>query len=304
MDITCDVIKDLLPLYLENMLSDDSRTIVEGHLKDCQECRNCLDGMRNFKEIPADRDAKPLIKIKSTLYKKKIQTVILSVMIALAFFVTAAYYLTAPEYNPYDKRGVTIKEVGNGLVMAEFGDNVYGYDISSYPTDDNTGYVYHIITWNSIWNRIAKRSDIKNTIINTNGEKVAAVYYYQANGVEDILIFGKDINPGGGVVTLPRLFLTYYAIIAIVIAEICGLVMLIMYRRNRKVNNIVMKIFLLPVSYLLAHLIIKGFISSSYTATRDFFAILLVMILIYIALLMLISIIRFHKNQSKLNQQR
>jgi len=279
MKITCNVIKDLLPLYLENMLSDDSYNIVDEHIKDCHECKNYLDEMKNFKEIPVDRDALPLKKIKSKLYKKKIQTVILSVMLSLVLFVITVCYLTAPEYNSYSEREVTINEVGNGLLLAKFGDDVSGYDMYSYPTDDSTGYVYHIITWNNIWNRITKRSNIKNAIINPNGEKVAAIYYYQANGDEDILIFGKDINPKGGVITLPRLFMAYYIIIAIVIAAICGLIMIIMYR-NKKVINISMKIFLLPVSYLLAHLIIKGFISASYTATRDFFAVLLVMIFI------------------------
>lgn len=68
--------------------------------------------------------------------------------------------------------------------------------------------------------------------------------------------------------------------------------------RNKKVFNVVMKIFILLVSYLFAHLTVMGFTSSSYTATRDFFAILLVTIPIYIALLILINIIKSYKNKS------
>ena len=41
-----------------------------------------------------------------------------------------------------------------------------------------------------------------------------AVYYVQADGKEDLLIYGEDLYSGGGVKTLPRLFLTYYAFIA------------------------------------------------------------------------------------------
>jgi len=297
MKITCNVIKDFLPLYIEDMLSDDSCAIVESHVTECEECRNHLNEMRTFNVIPVDRNASPFKKIKSTLFKKKILTIIFSVMFSLVLFIVAINFLTAPEYNPYSERSVTIKEISNGLVLANFEDNVHGYDIYSYPTDDNTGYIYHIITWNSIWNRNVKKSITKNTLINPNLEKVVAVYYYQANGNEDILIYGKDINPDGGIVTLPSLFLAYYATIAIVFAIICGVFMLIVYR-NKKVLNISIKVFLLPVSYLLAHLSIRGFISSSYTATRDFFAILFIMIPIYIALLILVNIIRFHKNKS------
>lgn len=187
-------------------------------------------------------------------------------------------------------------EIGNGLVIAQFEDTVYGYNIDRYPTDDNTGYVYHITTWNSVWNRNIKKSNTNNTILNPNGENVFSVYYYQTDGSEDILMYGKDINPNGGIITLPRLFLSYYALIAIVFAATCGLIMLILYR-NKKVLNFTMKVFFLPVSYLLGHLIIKGFTTSSYTATRDFYAILLVMIPLYIAFLMAVNLIRQNKNK-------
>lgn len=295
MKITCNVIKDVLPLYLENMLSDDSCAIVEEHIEQCQECKNYLDELRSFNEMPVDRNASPLLKIKSTLRKKKIQTAIFSMMFSIMIFVITIAFLTAPEYIPYSERSVTINEIGNGLVLAQFKDTVYGYNINRYPTDDNSGYVYHITTWNSIWNRI-KKSTVNNTILNPNGENVVSVYYYQTDGSEDILIYGKDINPGGGIITLPRLFLSYYLIIAIVFAIICGLIMLI-WHRNKKVFNFTMKVFFLPVSYLLGHLFIKGFTASSYTATRDFYAILLVMIPLYIALLTAVNLTRKFKSK-------
>ena len=35
----CGIIRDLLPLYQEGMLSPDSVEFVEGHLKTCPDCR-------------------------------------------------------------------------------------------------------------------------------------------------------------------------------------------------------------------------------------------------------------------------
>lgn len=296
MKVTCNVIKDVLPLYLENMLSDDSCTMVEEHIEQCQECKNYLNEMRAFNEMPVDRNTSPLLKIKSTLRKKKIQTAIFSMMFSMMLFVITIAFLTAPEYIPYSEGSVTINKIGNGSVLVQFEDTVCGYDINRYPTDDNTGYAYHITTWNSIWNRNIKKSNTNNTILNPNGENVVSVYYYQTDGTEDILIYGKDINPNGGVVTLPRLFLTYYALIAIVFATICGLIMLLLHR-NKKMLDFMMKFFFLPISYLLGHLIIKGFTASSYNALRDFYAILLVMIPLYIAFLMAVNLIRQYKNK-------
>jgi len=299
MKVTCNIIKDILPLYVENMLSDDSRSMVIEHIEECQACKNDLNEMCTFNQMPVDSDATPLIKIKSTLRKKKIQIAIFSMMFSIMLIVITIAFLTAPEYIPYSERSVTINQIGNGLITAQFEDIVSGYDIDKYPTEDKTGYVYHITTWNSIWNRniSTKKMIANNTVLNAKGENVISVYYYQTDGSEDVLMFGKDMNPGGGIVTLPRLFLTYYAFIAIVFAATCGLIMLILYH-NKKILNFTLKVFFLPVSYLLGHLIIKGFTTASYTATRDFYAILLVMIPLYTAFLIVVNFIRQYKNKN------
>lgn len=294
MKITCNINKDILPLYVENMLSEDSFIMVEEHIAQCQECKNYLEELQKSPGIPVDRDATPLLRIKSTLRKKKAQTILLSMMLSIVLIVIIIAFLTAPEYIPYSEGSVTIDEIGNGSVIAIFEDTVYGYDINKYLSDDNTGYEYHITTWNSIWNRYIKKSNTNNTILNPKGESVASVYYYQTDESDDILMYGHDTNPGGGVVTLPRLFLTYYSLIAIVFASICGLIMIIVHR-SKTVYNIFLNILFLPISYLLGHLIIKGFASSSYTATRDFYAILLVMIPLYIAFLMILYLIKQRK---------
>lgn len=294
MKITCNVIKDILPLYVENMVSNDSRAMVEEHIEQCQECKSYLNEMKIFNKIPADTNTTPLLNIKSTLRKKKIQTVVFTMMFSIMVLIITTAFLTAPEYIPYSEGSVAINEIGNGSVLITFDDTVYGYDISSYTTEGSAGYVYHITTWNSIWNRNIKKSNVNNTILNPNGENVVSVYYYQTDGSEDKLIYGKNINSSGGVVTLPRLFLSYYSSIAIILALIFVFIILL-FRRNRKVNSFMKKIFLLPISYLLGQLIIKGFTTSSYNATRDFYAILLVMIPIYIASLMALNIISAYK---------
>ena len=42
MKISCDVIRDLLPLYADEACSNDSRKIVEEHLAECPECSTML----------------------------------------------------------------------------------------------------------------------------------------------------------------------------------------------------------------------------------------------------------------------
>ena len=35
----CEIIRDLIPLYLDKVCSEDSRKLVEEHLAECSECR-------------------------------------------------------------------------------------------------------------------------------------------------------------------------------------------------------------------------------------------------------------------------
>ena len=46
-NITCEVIKDLLPLYVDGVLSEDSRKLVEEHLQSCKECREYYDNLKD-----------------------------------------------------------------------------------------------------------------------------------------------------------------------------------------------------------------------------------------------------------------
>ena len=39
MNITCEMAEDLLPLYLEDACSADSRAALEAHLRTCPACR-------------------------------------------------------------------------------------------------------------------------------------------------------------------------------------------------------------------------------------------------------------------------
>lgn len=47
MTITCEVIRDLLPLYHDNVCSNASQMIVEEHLEHCEDCRAELQAMNN-----------------------------------------------------------------------------------------------------------------------------------------------------------------------------------------------------------------------------------------------------------------
>lgn len=283
MKISCNMIRDILPLYVEDMASQDTRDLVEEHIASCENCKKRLEEMRTFEEPPVDTDIAPLRNIQNTLRKKKLQTIILSVMVTLVFAVVTIAYLTTPAYISYNENAVSIIEKDDGTVLLNFSEEVSGYNVNQYPAADNSGYVYDITTWETIWQQKIYKNNLENTVLNPNGETVASIYYYNTDGMENTLIYGDPITDGS-VMTLPRLVLSYYVLFAIGFLLICG-IGLVIFRKNEKIRNVLENMILLPISYLFAHLLIKGLHSATYLAGRDLYVILLVTIPLYFALL-------------------
>ena len=58
--INCNVIGDLLPLNVDEVLSDDSKEIVEEHLSECESCRESAEKMKNTLVISTDTDSEKI----------------------------------------------------------------------------------------------------------------------------------------------------------------------------------------------------------------------------------------------------
>ena len=59
-DITCDVCMDLLPLVQDGIASEDSKRLVEEHIKNCSACAKLYD----IKAVPAVNSEKIFMKFK------------------------------------------------------------------------------------------------------------------------------------------------------------------------------------------------------------------------------------------------
>lgn len=73
MKMSCDIIRDLLPLYYDNVCSKDSCKLIEEHIDNCQECKAELEKYTiEIKGVNNMNEAKPLKEIsKRWKYDKK-----------------------------------------------------------------------------------------------------------------------------------------------------------------------------------------------------------------------------------------
>ena len=103
----CNIIRDILPLYVEDMVSADTSAFVEEHLEKCPECRAELNKMKNpsaFEPIATDiqvNDAEPLKTIKKK-WTKRNRIMIGTTVIVTALIVLLGYYFIGTGF--FDKK--------------------------------------------------------------------------------------------------------------------------------------------------------------------------------------------------------
>ena len=87
----CSVIKDLLPLYIENITSEESKKAVEEHLKNCKSCRSIFENMQdNSKEtLTFNNESDQMFQnyVKAYNRRSRVRTAIFVVIAILIFLL-------------------------------------------------------------------------------------------------------------------------------------------------------------------------------------------------------------------------
>lgn len=95
MKISCEIIKDLLPLYHDDVCSLETKAMVEEHLAECNECKNELDIMdirivsesKESKLLEAESLQKLSKKWKASMIKSIFEGAIGTFLIIVIFFL-------------------------------------------------------------------------------------------------------------------------------------------------------------------------------------------------------------------------
>lgn len=49
--MNCNIVKDLIPMYIDSCCSNESRKIVEEHIKDCDDCKKLFEDMKSSSDM-------------------------------------------------------------------------------------------------------------------------------------------------------------------------------------------------------------------------------------------------------------
>ena len=163
--ITCDIIKDILPLYVDDVVSMDTRTMVEEHLAECENCKK--------------EQAEVLKNLKKTFKNKKNRISIISVLATAGVIAGVYSALVLPKiYIPYEEKDFSV-EIVDGNVYANYkGTKEYDGSVTINPTKEKkVAFYLYTNPWNTYIQPLFKGEKEEQLIYIGKADEMKEIYY-------------------------------------------------------------------------------------------------------------------------------
>lgn len=201
-EIKCTIIQDVLPLYIDEVVSQDTKEMVDEHLEHCDKCQKEYESMKQDLYIPLENKGSLFNNIRKKWRKKKVRISIISILVTAIIFIGAFlyvfYYKTV---IPYSENLVKIEmHNDNQLVSHYFGESYAGVNVT-HPMlleidgeKKNISFIFYTETFSDSPSRNLLNNEKDNeqgyTFNLPESEKVDVVYYVEFD-VEKVTD-GKD----------------------------------------------------------------------------------------------------------------
>lgn len=272
----CAVVKDLAPLYVEKLTGELTNQFIEEHLADCEACRNEIESLRLPTPLPSSEDPTPLKRVSRYLQRRQCMTIMLTALIVSILLILIGGFMTTPEYLPAQEAIINTNYSTSGnRIQIIFSERVSDYHLEG-PYEQNGQDVYHVTAWTTPWQQLFGSGMRNRSLWIEYASHQHPIICYNANdGTEMVSLLGSY---SGGVIPLPRFTLHYYAWIA---AGVALLTTVLYFPLRKNHRQLWLRLLLIPVCYLMAHLAISFISPDSYSIARSFCLILLLAFFLY-----------------------
>ncbi len=202
-EIKCTIIQDVLPLYIDEVVSQDTKEMVDQHLQYCEKCQKEYETMKSKLYIPAENKAPMIKKINKKWRKKKVTISIVSVFATAIILLGAfAYVLYYEKVIPYSKNLIKIEMQNDNQLVSHYYGKSYASVNETHPTPleidgekKNVSFIYYTKTIadspsRNLINNEKRQNEEEYIFPLAESEKIDAVYYVDFD-VEKITA-GKD----------------------------------------------------------------------------------------------------------------
>lgn len=116
MKISCNVIRDILPLYAEDLASEDTKRLVDDHLCECDDCTRELGVLKKVQMIPVEREVTGLKKVKKTIVIRRIVAVMTALLTVFSLFCCGTMLMDAKIYLDAEDIVESVEALEDGTI--------------------------------------------------------------------------------------------------------------------------------------------------------------------------------------------
>ncbi len=194
MKYPCNVIRDLIPLYIDKICTKESEEVIKQHLENCSDCKAYLQTISNadkelqlyesnennndFQKISSFRAIK-----KKILYKQIITAVIVVILLLISIFVTVNILKNSSDIVTFENN-LSVSMVDGDLIGRLYGsepENVKIKRISSIQNEKEINYIFYSIK-DTKWNRFITSDSVFSEYLicpkDKSANQINFVYYY------------------------------------------------------------------------------------------------------------------------------
>lgn len=191
MKYPCELIQDLIPLYIDGICSDESKKIVEEHLSLCKSCNEYYNSINNMKDIPIDsikkeydqKKAKSFQKLKKKLFHKQILMIIISISLLLitGWFTMNGLKKDIEKVNYSDS--ISVSMIDGSLITRLQSSRIHQAEIKRVNLNEKEYLFYYLE--NSKWDELTTGDEVYSELMlcpeNKNAQDIDRIYYYTGN---------------------------------------------------------------------------------------------------------------------------
>jgi len=142
--INCAIVKDLLPLYADNVLSRESKALVQEHLTTCENCKNELANMRSEITKPRtnneDAKIKVMKSVKRKIFMQKVGAALAACLLVVVFAAIGIYFVfhrVVPIAHDHERVWIEMRTIS---VRGYSGGHVNAFGVFGRVDDHRIGY--------------------------------------------------------------------------------------------------------------------------------------------------------------------
>ena len=196
--VSCDIINDILPLYLDDVVSEDTKHMVEEHLTYCSDCavkaeRMKCDIEKEIKKKTEENEKQSLLAVKQRIKKKRLIIAVVTGVIAALVILSLVFLMNFIRIPiKYDENRYKITygyEYETMCMYLNYSGRMSGYNLIGY-IDDPSGIEekVYVVLYITPWDMLFKKDDPNER---------TEIFWHAANDdtkVEELRLITGDIR--------------------------------------------------------------------------------------------------------------